>query len=437
MALRDDYAGPFDPDLQLAGLSRGMLARLGREYLLIGHLLDRVGQPLVAMEFGVEAYRRSAIEEWMAASPVYSKRMQRALGFEGSDVGTVFKNLQLEIGAPQQFMDFQFRLDSPEYGEFWLCHCGALLDVEPHGDRAVKLMCHDIEDPTFDATAAATHPRMVMRPIHRPPRIDGPGGNGRGRSPHCRWKVYIGQEVRPHEPHPNLETVSRSKLARLELRVPERDAEPGGWPDYSGPFDPGCQLEDFSHRALVILCQEVALQAQLLVRSFLLSQARNHGEEAARRLGRRQWIGHAALAVERLRHGLGLPGDDLEAVAKFLQLHPAFHPRDYVDLRVERSGERRVRVEIRDCPALEEGDPYSWFAQLGPDPHPALEALVAQVNPRARCRPVSPRGAARLAWEVEIDPAAEPRPEPEELKLARLSGGLGFRFEQRRPLRVG
>ena len=118
MALRDDYSGPFDPDLTLADFSRRFLVRLGYENLLIGHMLDRCGQPLVGMEQGTEGFVRSGIEEWMGASPVYSKRMQRMMKFEGDDVGTVFKNLQLEVGSPQQFMDFQFRLDSPEYGEF-------------------------------------------------------------------------------------------------------------------------------------------------------------------------------------------------------------------------------------------------------------------------------------------------------------------------------
>ena len=130
MALRDDYAGPFDPGVGLADFSRQALAHLGREYLLSGHLQDRVGLPLAARHFGGDAYVQLAIEEWMGASPVYSLRMQRAMGFEGHDVGTVFKNLQLDIGAPHQFMDFQFRLDRPDYGEFWLPHCGALLDVE-------------------------------------------------------------------------------------------------------------------------------------------------------------------------------------------------------------------------------------------------------------------------------------------------------------------
>jgi hypothetical protein len=394
------------------------------------------------MEQGAAGFVRSGIEEWMGASPIYSKRMQRMMKFEGDDVGTVFKNLQLEVGSPQQFMDFQFRLDSPEYGEFWLCHCGALLDIEKTGNpKTVKLMCHDIEDPTFDATAAATNPRMVMRPIHRPPRIDGEvagvSGNGPNRWPHCRWAVYIAEENQPFEQHPNLAVVGRSKLADIPVVVPESDAEPGGWPDYSGPFDPGCQLHDFSHRALVGLNQEFCVQTLLLMHSYMVCNANALGEEKTQELTRRMWIGHAAAAVERLQKFFGVVGDDIETVAKVLQLHPHFQPRSYVDLRVTMTGPRTARIariEVGDCPALQEETSLTWFGQLGPEPHPAIEALVQHVNPRARVRATDP-GSARLAWEVEIDPGAEPAAEPEELKLARMSGGMTFRFEQRRLLR--
>ena len=108
------YAGEFDPGTGLASFSRQALARLGREYLLLGHLVDRVGLPLVLGLFGNETYTQFSIDEWMGASPIYSKRMQRALGFEGDTVATVFKNLQMEIGAPPQFMDFRFDLASPQ-----------------------------------------------------------------------------------------------------------------------------------------------------------------------------------------------------------------------------------------------------------------------------------------------------------------------------------
>ena len=109
--------------------------------------------------------------------------MQRALGFEGDDVVTIFKGLQLDIGAPPQFMDFRYTVHDPWHGEFQLDHCGALMDVEPMGEEYVVSMCHDIEDPTFDATAVATNPRAQVRPIHRPPRRPA------DRHPHCAWTV--------------------------------------------------------------------------------------------------------------------------------------------------------------------------------------------------------------------------------------------------------
>ena len=436
MSLRNDYRGRFDPDLTLADFSRRFLVRLGHEYLLIGHMLDRVGQPLVGMEKGIDAYVRSAIEEWMGASPIYSLRMQRLLDFEGDEVGTVFKNIQLEIGAPQQFMDFQFRLDSPDYGEFWLAHCGALMDVEPHGEDGVKLMCHDIEDPTFDATAAATNPKMIMRPIHRPPRVDSEGGSGEHRWPHCRWSVSIGDDNQDYEQHPHLAIVEDSLLASIGVDQPEIDGEPGGWADYSGPFDPGCQLADFSHRALVGLVQEFAVQTNLLMRSYMVSQEMNYGPEVAQDLARRMWTGHAAAAVERLQKYLGVEGDDIETIAKVFQLHPHFQPRTYTDVRIEVTGEQSARISMADCPALNEKDDHTWFSQLGAEPHPAVQALVRQVNPQATCHAVADPERVRFAWDVVIDPDAEPAPEPPELGFARMSQGMTFQFEQRRLLRV-
>ena len=428
-ALLDDYSGPFDPDVGLASFSRLALARLGREYLLNGHLQDRVGLPLVAKQFGGNAYVRFSIEEWMAASPLYSARMQKAMGFEGNDVATVFKNLQLDIGAPHQFMDFQFQLDDPGYGEFWLPHCGALLDVEPFGEQRVKLMCHDIEDPTFDATAAATHQCMKMRPIHRPPRVPA------DRQPHCRWSVAIDGESQPYKQHPNLEIVASSLLAEVELCVSEGETEGGGWPDYSGPFDPRFQLEDLSHRALVTVAQEFAVQSHLLARAFLLCASQRLADEAATDLGRSQWTGIGALTAERICRALKIEGDGIESIAKVFQLHPCFHPRTYSAFEVEVTGPESVRLTLRDCPALSEGDGHSWFAGLGEAPHPALDAIAGAVNPRARCHALPRPTGGGLAWSVQIDSAAEPRPEPEELKLARISRGAAFEFEQRRALR--
>ena len=154
-----------------AQLSRQQLAVLVPELLLIGHMIDRSGMAWCIQEFGREEMLQIAIEEWAGASPIYTKRMQRALNYEGDDVPTIFKGLQLDIGAPPQFMDFRYTIHDRWHGEFHLDHCGALLDVEPMGDEYVFGMCHTIEDPTFDATAVATNPRAQMRPVHRPPRF--------------------------------------------------------------------------------------------------------------------------------------------------------------------------------------------------------------------------------------------------------------------------
>ena len=136
-------------------MSREQLAVLVPELLLIGQLIDRSGMAWCISSFGRDEMVQIAIEEWAGASPVYTRRMQQALNYEGVDVVTIFKGLQLDIGAPPQFMDFRYTVHDRWHGEFHLDHCGALLDVEPMGEQYVFGMCHTIEDPTFDATAVA------------------------------------------------------------------------------------------------------------------------------------------------------------------------------------------------------------------------------------------------------------------------------------------
>lgn len=427
--MMDDYHGSFDPGFHVGKLSRRALAVLGREYQLAAHLQDRVGIPQVLARYGSTAMREIAIAEWMGASPVYTQRMQRALGFQGSDVGTIFKGMQFDVGAPHGFLDFRFRINADGSGEFWLPYCGALMDVEPMGEQFVVGMCHHIEDPTFDATAVATNARAQVRPIHRPPRVPA------DREPHCHWRVRIEPDAEPVVEIPLTAKVRQSRLARLAIATPTlTEPEPGGLADYSGPFDPDFQLEDLSHAALVTVSQEFCVQGHLLVRSFTTAIAERWGDESAREIAAQQWVGIAGLAAERVAAAMGIERDDAEAIAKLLQLHPAFQPRAYIDFHVECVGDE-VRCWIGECAALSEGDAYSWFAQLGPQPHRALDAIVRVVNPRARCRPLQVAGA-RIAWSVAIDPQAEPAPEPPEVGLAKISKGASYRFVPRRPLRA-
>src|SRR5699024_5688856 len=129
----------------------------------------------------------------------------------------IFKGMQFDIGAPPEFMDFRYTVHDDRHGEFHLDHCGALMDVEPMGEDYVRTMCHDIEDPTFDATAVATNPRAQVRPIHRPPR------QPHARTPHCAWSVDIVAEADPLPLPPQSVRLAESEAANVPLA--ERPAD--------------------------------------------------------------------------------------------------------------------------------------------------------------------------------------------------------------------
>lgn len=420
-----ETAVPFDPDFALARLPRRALATLAREYQLAAHLQDRAAMPQVRLRWGASAMREIAIAEWMAASPVYTRRIQQTLGFAGGDdVATIFKGMQFDVGAPHGFLDFRFTLHHDGSGEFTLPYCGALMDVEPMGEKEVVGMCHQIEDPTFDATAGATNPRAQVRPVHRPPRVPA------DRVPHCHWRVRIEPDAAPVEEIALAGRVRASRLAQLPTAPPASDGAPGGRPDYAGAFDPDLELDDLSHAALLAVCREFCIQGHMLVRALMLAIAERRDEAAAREVASAQWVGVAAVAAERVARAMGIAGDDLDAIARVFQLHPAFQPREYVALRVERRGDAVV-CRIDDCDALADGDGWSWLALLDGGVHPALDAIARAVNPRATCRPCEAPGA-RVAWAVQIDPQAEPAPEPPEVMITRLSKGVTFHWASRR-----
>ncbi len=418
-----DQIGPFEPGMDLARLSRRALASLGREYMLFGHFLNRAGLPPVHMLLGPQVRERIAIEEWMGASPIYTPRMQRAMGIEGDDVETIFKGLQLDVGFAHQYMDVHYELESPQRGFFWLQSCGALLELEPHGEAAVFSMCHTIEDPTFDATAVATNPRARCRPIHRPPRTPA------DRVPHCRWECVIDPSATPVQEIPLTDRARKSRLARFEF-APVASATPGGWNDYRGAFDPDFQLEHLSHAALVRVCRELSMQNHLLIRTLLMAVAERGGDEMAARVGTAQWVGAGTIASGRVQAAMGIAPDGAEPILKVLQLHPGFLP-GYMRLGFELRAPDRGRFWVEDCDALAEGDPYGWLGLLGPASNPGLDAMVRGVNPRARCEPASPPGGARLAWDVVVERDAAPAAEPPEAAMVRATRAARFTFTDR------
>jgi len=393
-----------------AALTREQLAVLVPELLLTGHLIDRSGMAWALSAFGQEEMAQIAIEEWAGASPVYTRRMQRALQFVGDDVATIFKGMQLEIGAPPQFMDFRYWVGDAHHGGFHLDHCGALLDVEPMGDVHVKAMCHDIEDPTFDATAVATNPRAVVRPVHRPPRTPA------DRQPHCEWTVTIDPANPPAAAVPALAVVQATRVATLEL-APIDPADEGAG-DYSGPLVSDIDFGAFSHSALVRIADEVCVQMHLLVLSFQLAvRARAADRAQAYEIVTKQLTGIAGIMSERLARAL-----DLDDPVHVLKLHPLLNPSVYVDAAF---GDGTVSV-VRSAAHEDE----AWIAHTGPASQRPLQAAVQGVSPYFD---VEVSGTAD-DWTAQVVRRDEPAKELDEVAVTRFSRGAGFAFEPRRSL---
>ncbi|WP_370287810.1 hypothetical protein [Nocardioides sp.] len=434
--------GPAAPPVgsRYADLTRAQLAVVVPELLLIGQLIDRSGMAWCISAFGREEMARIAIEEWAGASPIYTRRMQQALGYapevagEG-DVVTIFKGLQLDIGAPPQFMDFRYQVRDRWHGSFHLDHCGALMDVEPMGPEYVRSMCHDIEDPTFDATAVATNPRAQVRPLHRPPRVPA------DRAPHCAWTVVIDPAhppVEPLAPYHRIVTTAAAGLA-LDPVPASTDPEVEGWSDYAGPLLDDLDFTRFSHAALVRIADEVCLQMHLLNLSFVLAvRARCTSEEQARAICRKQLVGIAGLAAERLARALGLGTTPADAV-RVLAMHPLLNPLPYAPADLDPA---TARATVRPGPA--HGDD-GWLTLCGPatpaDPEApsALQALVRGVDPRLDVEVEPAAEGDGEGWSLRVVQREDPAAEAGEVAVTRFSTGAGFVFEPRRslPLLIG
>ncbi|MDV6014106.1 hypothetical protein F8178_16680 [Haloechinothrix sp. LS1_15] len=396
-------------------LARTDLADLVPELLLAGQLIDRSGMAWCISEFGREGMLEVAIEEWMAASPIYTERMQRALNFQGTDVVTIFKGLQLDIGAPPQFMDFRYHVEDANHGTFHLDHCGALMDVEPMGQEYVKGMCHDIEDPTFDATAVATNPKAQVRPVHRPPRTPP------DRHPHCMWTVTIDESHPAVDESPGCTENRKSRAASVTLDP--IDAGEQGKADYSGPLLSDLDFAEFSHSALTRIADEVCLQMHLLNLGFVRAVSDRLDPEGAKALCLKQLTGIAGIAAERIHRALRLPGGIAGAV-RTLRLHPLLNPAAYVRAEFTEDG-----FTVRHSPAHEDN---AWIALCGPHSVKPLQAIVRAVDP---CLDVVVEGDP-VEWScrvVERDEAAE---EFTEVAVTRVSTGSAFEFEPRRSLPI-
>jgi hypothetical protein len=406
------------PDLE--SLTRPELLAVAHEYMLSGMLGSPGGSPtLAAAGIPDDTSTAIVIEEWMGASPVYTNRMRRLMGIEGHDVAAIMKSLQLDMGFVHGFMNVAYRVDpaNPNYGEFWLLHCGALLMVEPAGEAAVFHMCHTIEDPTFDATALATNPRARIRPIHRPPRVPA------DRHPHCHWTIEISYAHEPVGPIPRTEYVSGLPLSVVPNAVSGGET-PGLFADYRGPFRPEFRLNQLTDGALAAVAREFLMQSHLKAAANEASIAEHVDDRLGRTAMEEGWIMPAWIVGERVARALGL-GTGPEAVGKLLAFTPVLPPG--FDRRVTVDGDR---VTMTFTPVVD--------GLLDPE-HPGLVGALARGATGGIEGTVGALGCGTVGLSVDIDASsvrvemgveqAAPGSEPLSVTLSRMGPMANWSFD--------
>ena len=365
---------------------------------------DRALMPLVLGVGGSEdAMVVLADGEWMGSSPIYTRRNMSGARIEGDNVEAIFKGFQLDIGSPDHYLDMRFEVVNDAEGYFSAVFCGPhdhLRRLSKNDPATVTLMCHDMEDRTFEQTFAATNPRARCEPVIRPPRPDQFTGH------HCRWRLFIDEEAStPPPPNPSLAFVEATSAAQFTFA--DTDArEPGGLPDYSGPILDWFRLEEFAHPFLVRQAKEYALDVHLLMRAAYWTVDTHWGSDSLATIAPQHRAAFAPGLVARLRDALRIEGDDIEAVGKVLQVDPV-HVPEYTEVRVDlEDGE--LLVVLGDCGAVHD-DPRSPLGGLTTWPEtPGFEHMAQAVNPRARVAADSPPDGTVAAWRVWIDPSADP-----------------------------
>jgi hypothetical protein len=236
--------------------------------------------------------------------------------------------------------------------------------------------------------------------------------------PHCAWTVVIDPDV-PESPAPEQALLIETSRAAQLPTASFVGAADDGENDYRGPLDPDLQLGRFSSATLRGIVDEVCLQGHLLALSFGSAVARRLGDAEAVSALNKQFTGVAGVASERISRTFGL-GDSSQDLATAFDLHPAFHPRIYVDWRVEVDGET-VILELGDCPALEERGFVSWITVLAQGGDRALSAIASGVDPHWSVTRLGPK-----RWSVErLDQSAR---EFDEVMLTKFSAGARFAF---------
>src|SRR4030042_4922888 len=124
---RQDYSGPFDPDIEYQDFSKDFLAK---QYNTIGHLfllMDGAWVRYVTQKWGQKAALDADIEVWQKIGEYEHRLMPDSFGVKERDIEALCKVMQLDPGWPYPFFDMTYELNKTKDFARAICEdCGVV-----------------------------------------------------------------------------------------------------------------------------------------------------------------------------------------------------------------------------------------------------------------------------------------------------------------------
>ncbi len=182
---RKDYSGPFIRHFRYEDFSKEFLGKLLCEYGRLYELIDGLWYSTTAKEVGPAKAWEWEMKVWRAIPPHVMKGLKKVGNFEGRDLYTMFKAVQLDPCYTEGLYEYDIYIRDPKYAIMTIYRCPSLLYFEKTDPGRVKPLCVDLEPPAFQDYADFWNPKIKVRPLKLPPRKD------KNDIPVCQWEYIL------------------------------------------------------------------------------------------------------------------------------------------------------------------------------------------------------------------------------------------------------
>ncbi|MDD5093172.1 MAG: DUF6125 family protein [Dehalococcoidia bacterium] len=182
-----DYSGHFKPDLKFEDFSKEALIRLLDEYARIFLATDGYWYSLIKQRHGDDEAMACELIVWDKCYTYDPRRISQAMNIKGNDVAACLKALRLSPGFTMGFFDYTIDLKDPNYAIVTVNRCPSLFYFEREGEGRDFRICHELEQPTFQAHANYFNAAIKVTPLKLPPR------KSKDETPCCQWEWKLQQ----------------------------------------------------------------------------------------------------------------------------------------------------------------------------------------------------------------------------------------------------